>query len=60
MFGFILDGISTRTEGQIRPPGDLPNKMVTARTHATQALTKAAELMKKFYDAKATTNPRFL
>jgi len=38
--------------------GDLAEQMVTARTHATQALTKAAELMKKFYDAKRDDQPR--
>jgi len=31
--------------------------MVTARTHTTQALAKAAELMKKFYDAKRDDQP---
>src|SRR5882757_844630 len=37
--------------------GDLAEHCITARTHATQALTKAAELMKKFYDAKRDDQP---
>jgi len=57
MFGFTPRW-NIDTDRRTNPAaGDLAEQMVTARTHATQALTKAAELMKKFYDAKRDDQP---
>jgi len=61
MFGSLPNGTLTPTKGQTQPPVILAEQMVTARTHATQALAKAAELMKEILQCpNETINPHSL